>query len=144
VDLESFLDCLQAVVKAGKDGVLLFQFPPNFRATALGKDKQPNQQALTAFLKDAAKLLHRSKWKIALEFRDASWFADETYEVLRKSNAALCHAESDALATPDISTADFHYARFRASSYTESRLSLVCKRLGMLTKKGTSVRLLQA
>ena len=36
----------------------------------------------------------------AFEFRSASWFCDEVYEVLRKKNVALCQAESEKLETP--------------------------------------------
>jgi uncharacterized protein YecE (DUF72 family) len=46
-----------------------------------------------------------------------------TYAELRRSNVALCQAESDDLATPDVETADYHYTRMRCSDYTESRLS---------------------
>ena len=126
--LTEFLLALKPVVKAAKQGALLFQFPPNFRATALGKDKQPNQQALALFLKQHGKLLRKSKWRVAVEFRDASWFSDTTYALLRRTGIALCQAESADLVTPLVATANFTYARMRATRYTESRLISLSER----------------
>lgn len=122
-ELASFVESLRPVVKAGKQAALLFQFPPNFRAASLGKDKQPNQQAFADFLENAGKVLAKEDWRAAVEFRDASWFTDLTYDALRESKVALCEAESDEFATPKVRTADYLYTRMRCSTYTESRLS---------------------
>jgi uncharacterized protein YecE (DUF72 family) len=134
--LAEFLAALQPVTKARKNGALLFQFPPNFRAAALGKDKQPNLQALAAFLAASKKALKTSKWRVAMEFRDTSWFTDETYAILRKHGVALCEAESDDLTTPQMATSGFSYARMRASNYTESWLSAAAKRFRMQSANG--------
>ena len=59
---------------------------------------------------------------VAFEFRHQSWFAEETYKVLRLHNAALCIAESDDLQTPEVHTART-YACYRLRSsggYTEA------------------------
>jgi uncharacterized protein YecE (DUF72 family) len=53
----------------------------------------------------------------AFEFRNASWFADETYAALRDLNAALCVAETEEMNTPEVATADFVYYRFRKPNY---------------------------
>jgi uncharacterized protein YecE (DUF72 family) len=134
--LAAFLAALSPVIKAKKDGALLFQFPPNFRAQAVGKDKQTNFDALTAFLAESRPLLRASKWRMAMEFRDPSWFHAQTYAVLRKAKVALCMAESDDLTTPEISTANFSYTRMRASQYTESRLSAAARRFQVQSAKG--------
>lgn len=113
--LQDFLASLRPVVKAGKQGAILLQFPPNFRAEATGKDKRKNSEALKEFLRSTRKIRKTSKWQFAVEFRDASWFSEEIYVALKSSNIALCIAQSDALSTPQIQTADFAYARLRAS-----------------------------
>ena len=38
--------------------------------------------------------------RFAFEFRDASWFRDEVYELLREHDASLCVAESAELVVP--------------------------------------------
>jgi len=96
---------LAPVVAAGRIGVVLFQLPPNFKA---------DTARLDSFLKDAAV----TGLRMAFEFRHDSWFGDETYEVLRRHEAALCVAESDDLVTPDVVTAPFKCYRLRKSGYT--------------------------
>jgi uncharacterized protein YecE (DUF72 family) len=135
-EFTAFLESLRPVVKAGKQAAVLFQFPPNFRAGSAGKDKQMNQQAFAAFLQDAGKVLAREGWRAAVEFRDASWFTETTYDALRQSNVALCEAESDDLATPEVRTADYLYTRMRCSTYTESRLSGAFQRLYTESRQG--------
>jgi uncharacterized protein YecE (DUF72 family) len=134
--LAEFLESLKPVVKAGRQGAVLFQFPPNFRPQAKGKDKQLNHLALAAFLKDSRKQLRQSKCRVAVEFRDPGWFTEETFALLQKMGVALCHAESDALTTPQIATADFTYSRMRASNYTELQLISESKKLQGLCREG--------
>jgi uncharacterized protein YecE (DUF72 family) len=63
---------------------------------------------------------------MAFEFRHASWFSDETYDVLRTSNAALCVAETEERLTPDVTTASFNYYRYRKPEYSaEERKAMV-------------------
>ncbi len=90
----------------GKLGPVLFQLPPTLKKdTAL----------LESFLTDIPEGM-----RCAFEFRDASWFDDEVYAVLRTRNLALCIADSEKLATPDVATADYGYLRLRREDYTES------------------------
>jgi uncharacterized protein YecE (DUF72 family) len=64
--------------------------------------------------------------RMAFEFRHPSWFSDETYEVLRDCNAALCVAETEERVTPDITTASFAYYRYRKPEYSpEERKAMV-------------------
>ena len=79
---------------------------------------------LATFLKEAAPE-GPSKLRIAFEFRHASWFADETFDLLRQHQAALCVAESDELQTPDVVTAPFCCYRLRKSDYGEADLPLI-------------------
>jgi len=121
-----FVAALKPVRTAGKLGLLLFQLPPNFAA---------DPSRLEAFLKAPA--LQRNRLlQVAFEFRHPSWFTDETYEILRSSNRALCVAESDELKTPDVSTANFHCYRLRRSGgYPPARLKAFAKRFQHLAKQ---------
>jgi len=65
----------------GRLGPILFQLPP-FMRKDLG--------VLGAFLSTLPAGL-----RAAIEFRHASWLADDVYEVLRRHGAALCVADSE-------------------------------------------------
>jgi uncharacterized protein YecE (DUF72 family) len=89
-------------------GPLLFQLPPNFRMDA-GR------------LADLLALLPPDV-RAAFEFRNATWFTDEVYGLLRARNAALCVADNDEGATPAVATADWGYLRLRATGYADDDL----------------------
>ena len=93
--LAVFFASLEPARTARKLGYVLFQLPPNFQA---------DPSRLAAFL--AAPAIQDPKApRIAFEFRHPSWFGEETYQLLRKHQAALCLAESDELQTPEVHTA---------------------------------------
>jgi len=95
----------RAIAPMGRKlGCVLIQLPPGFKSDA---------SRLHDFLDDLP-----TGMRIAFEFRDESWFEDETYGILRKFNAALCLAESEDLATPLESTADFGCLRLRRLDYS--------------------------
>ena len=114
--LNAFYDRLTPVERAGKLGIILFQFPPNFKADAM---------LLDSFLSGAA----RSGFRFAFEFRHVSWFSEEIYSLLRAHSAAICVAESDDLATPDVITAPFRCYRFRRSDYSEAEVREIAAKL---------------
>ena len=58
--------------------------------------------------------------RAAFEFRDASWFDDEIFQLLKTKNLALCLADSDKLATPIVATADYGYLRLRREDYQDA------------------------
>ena len=60
--------------------------------------------------------------RAALEFQHATWFTEETYETLRRHNAALCLVEKDEEAAPRVATADWGYLRLRRAEYDEPSL----------------------
>jgi len=80
-----------------KMGPVLFQLPPRWKA---------NPDRLRAFLKALPR-----KRRYTFEFRDESWWNDETYEILADFNAAFCIFELDRRETPHEVTADFVYIR---------------------------------
>ena len=95
--------CQLAATLGQKLGPLLFQLPPYLRFDA---------DRLAAFLDQLPQGVSP-----AFEFRDASWFRDETYELLASHRAALCIADSEALTTPVVATAPFGYLRLRRADY---------------------------
>jgi len=104
----SFLASLQPLASAGKIAMVLFQLPPFLKADA---------PLLTDFLNSLPKA-----GRFSFEFRHASWFNEQIYDVLRQTNAALCLAENEKLETPNVVTADFCYYRLRKPEYsTEER-----------------------
>ena len=104
----SFLASLQPLASAGKIAMVLFQLPPFLKADA---------PLLTDFLSSLPKA-----GRFSFEFRHASWFNEQIYDVLRQANAALCLAENEKLETPNVVTADFCYYRLRKPEYsTEER-----------------------
>ena len=66
--------------------------------------------------------------QVAFEFRNESWFADETFSLLKQYNRALCVAETEERVTPDVITADFCYYRYRKPEYSpEERRAMVAR-----------------
>ncbi|MEO8737561.1 MAG: DUF72 domain-containing protein [Edaphobacter sp.] len=126
-DVAQFIAALEPIRDAGKLGLLLFQLPPNFKADAA---------LLSAFLTMSA-LQPPNAPRIAFEFRHESWFSEEIYAILRQHNAALCVAESDDLATPEIHTAaSFTCYRLRRNGgYSPAELDVFAKRFTALARQ---------
>ncbi len=74
--------------------------------------------------------------RLAFEFRHASWFSDETYEVLKRHQAALCVAESDELESPDVATAPFRCYRLRKSDYSPAEVDEIVAQMRERAKEG--------
>lgn len=113
--------------------VVLWQLPPKMRADAA---------RLNAF----CSLLRRySKARQAFEFRQESWFAEETYEVLRRHGYALCIANSPGWETAEEITAPFTYLRFHGgrvlygSDYSEAELRQWARKARRWLGGGTDV-----
>lgn len=87
-----------------KLGPVLFQLPPTLKQDAA---------LLDSFLRELPAI------RCAFEFRHESWFDDAIFDRLRRSNVALCIADTDALATPQVSSADFGYLRLRREDYAK-------------------------
>lgn len=92
-----------------KRGPVLFQLPPNL------KKDLPRLDAFLTSLPAG----HRA----ALEFRNESWFDDETYAALKRAGAALCVSErEDGAPPPLVPTSDFGYVRLRLEHYSDDDL----------------------
>ena len=126
-DVAQFVSTLEPVCQAGKLGLLLFQLPPNFKA---------DPQRLADFLAAPA-LTASGATPIAFEFRHESWFTDEIYSVLREHNAALCIAESDELATPEVHTSSGHtsFRLRRTGAYSPEEIDAFAKRFTALAQE---------
>ena len=105
-----------------KRGPVLFQLPP------FVKRDVPRLRQFLARLPDG----HRA----ALEFRDESWFADETYDTLRSAGAALVVSErEDSAAPPLVETAPWGYVRLRLETYSNLELQRWAERLAATSWK---------
>jgi uncharacterized protein YecE (DUF72 family) len=105
--LRYLLDTAQAL--GAKLGPILFQLPPTFR-----KDPARLGQCLAVV---------PPGFRVAFEFRHASWFDEAVYGLLRARNAALCLADTESGTTPLVTTADFGYLRLRDRDYTQEELT---------------------
>jgi uncharacterized protein YecE (DUF72 family) len=105
-----------------KLGPLLFQLPPHLK-----KDLD----RLRTFLDQVP-----AERRVALEFRNASWFEDDVFEALRAHDAALCVAETEPddqeggnQTVPLVPTASFGYLRLRRDGYTDGDLQAWAERI---------------
>ncbi len=99
-----------------KRGPVLFQLPP-----FLKKDL-PRLADFLALLPEG----HGA----AFEFRNESWFADDVYDALKRSGAALCLSEREDDAPPPlVQTAPWGYVRLRLETYQEEDLARWTERL---------------
>jgi uncharacterized protein YecE (DUF72 family) len=90
-------------------GPVLFGLPPNMK-----KDAGRLAALLAACPKDR---------RVALEFRNETWFDDEVYGLLEgHGNAALCVADAEDLSTPWRITAPWAYLRLRRCDYDDAAL----------------------
>jgi uncharacterized protein YecE (DUF72 family) len=98
--LGAMLDCYAGLYE--KLGPILFQFPPDWSL-----DLARLEELLEA-VPDA--------YRCAYEFRDPSWFAQETYARLERHGAALCIADSTRFPKAIEVTAPFTYIRMHGSA----------------------------
>jgi len=98
-----------------KLGPCLFQFPPWLR-----KDLDK--------LKAFAALLPKDR-RVAMEFRHASWFDDETYAALKDANISLVLSETDENSPPLVPVGAFGYLRLRKTSYADGELEKWAERI---------------
>ncbi len=120
-----FLSTIEPLARAEKLGPLLFQLPPNLKA-----DSKLLEEFLATLPRAAAS---------AFEFRHASWFTDEIFNLLQSHNRALCVAETEERVTPDVVTADFCYYRYRKPTYTVEERRAMVERLREHLGQGRNV-----
>jgi uncharacterized protein YecE (DUF72 family) len=100
-----FFNAIDPLRATRRLGPVLFQLAPNFKVD-LG--------LLERFLVSLPQ-----GFKIAFEFRNATWLNDETYALLQRYSVCLCLAESEKLEVPKVLTAPFVYSRLRKEDYSD-------------------------
>lgn len=123
--VKRFIGSLEAMERAGKLGPVLFQLPPNLKAD------------IPLFI-DFLASVPRSV-RMAFEFRHDSWFAEGTYEALKNCNAALCIAETEERVTPDVTTANFAYYRYRKPEYSAEERNAMVEKIEEHRRQGRDV-----
>ena len=88
----------RAGVLGTKLGPILIQLPPRAQASP-----QLLEDTLVRF---------EPSVRVAVEFRDETWFSQETFDVLERHRAALCLADSPRRKQPIRRTADWGFVRF--------------------------------
>jgi uncharacterized protein YecE (DUF72 family) len=110
-------------------GPVLFQTPPWLRR---------DDDRLAGFLASLPRDV-----RCALEVRNASWYVDEVYELLRTAGVALVHAEGEKAPSPAETlgtTAAFAYARLRKrEGYDETSIAAWVERLRPILEAGNDV-----
>ena len=109
-----FLTALEPLRAAGRLGPILFQLPPYLHSDVA---------RLAAFLE-----LLPAGLRATVEFRHQSWLTDEVFDLLRRHGVALCLAEPDKLAVPEVVTAGFVYERLRKPAYSDDDLAAIAAR----------------
>jgi uncharacterized protein YecE (DUF72 family) len=96
---DNSLDLMETRLKAlgRKCGPVLFQLPARF---TIDPDR------LAAFLKMLPK-----RRRYAFEFRDASWYADDIFDLLHRHDVSLCLSDHHDAPAPWVVTARFVYVR---------------------------------
>jgi len=123
--LKRFLEVASVLQEGNRLGPILVQLPPNFKF---------DSALLREFL-----ALRPTAFRFAFEVRHASWYTEETYQLLRKFDTALCLAETDETAPPDVVTAGFAYVRLRREAYLAKELAAWRKRFDGWNKQGVDV-----
>jgi uncharacterized protein YecE (DUF72 family) len=120
--VERFYERIDPLVRSPKMGPVLWQFPENFHR---------NEERLAAALAQLPPGRH------CFEFRHASWFGPEVYELLREHRAALVVGDAPKRPfqahelTADWTFIRFHYgARGRNGNYSERELETWAARIG--------------
>ena len=102
---DDVLEFIEVVEKSGdKKGCLLVQFPPSVKITHYDKVKN--------LLKALNQATMNTSWKIAIEFRDPSWYISEVHELLDEyNNTMVMHDMSKAATGWNVAQGSFVYLR---------------------------------
>lgn len=135
-DVHAFFDAINAVNE--KKGCLLIQFPPSLGKVYLGQ--------LEHLLRCIKEVNAANAWKVAVEFRNTSWYEEEVYDLLDYYKAAMVIQDIPKSATPFLNhKSDFMYLRFHGpsgnyrESYTEDFLREYASLLQEWMEEGKTV-----
>ncbi|UJH93042.1 DUF72 domain-containing protein [Antarcticibacterium sp. 1MA-6-2] len=112
-DIVTFFNSVNSVNE--KKGCLLIQFPPG-----LGREYRAQLKYLLSCIMELDPI---QDWKIAVEFRNTSWYQDEVYDLLNFYKATVVIQDIPKSATPILDQDSKHlYLRFHGptGNYRES------------------------
>lgn len=121
-----------------KFGAVLIQLPASFRLDV------PRLDVFLAFFADEISAMQRRP-DIAIEFRHASWFVEEVFDLLERYNVALVAGQSSRWPGIRRVTADTVYIRMHgpkklfASSYSAEQLQELAAHITQLPKRVSRV-----
>lgn len=101
-DVEKFFEVIDGA--SDKQGCILVQFPASVRQVLYGK-----VESLLACIQQ----FNQKNWPVAVEFRHASWYHAQTYELLNAYDAAMVfHDKSGSVSPHPALNAGHAYLRF--------------------------------
>lgn len=112
-DVIAFFNSINAVKE--KKGCLLIQFPPSLGRVSIGQ--------LNQLLSCIKEIDTTQDWKVAVEFRNTSWYHEDAYDLLHFYKAAMVIQDIPKSSTPFLNhKSDFIYLRFHGptGNYRES------------------------
>lgn len=112
-DVVAFFNSIDSVKE--KKGCLLVQFPPS-----IGKEYIRQLENLLSCIKESDP---DQEWKVAVEFRNRSWYHEDIYDLLEFYKATMVIQDIPKSATPLLDQkSDFLYLRFHGptGNYRES------------------------
>jgi len=135
-DVSAFFNSINSVKE--KKGCLLIQFPPG-----LGRECTFQLDKLLSCIKAAD---NAQDWKVAVEFRNKSWYHENVYDLLNFHKAAIVIQDIPKSATPFLNhKSDFMYIRFHGptgnyrDSYSEDFLNEFATYLTEWIEEGKTV-----
>ncbi|WP_347251870.1 DUF72 domain-containing protein [Legionella sp.] len=132
--IEKSVDSLLTVLNEFREklGPILFQFPPYWHY---------NSARLKSFIENLPK-----NFNYTFEFRDKSWFCQETYDLLHSHQMSLCLYDYRGYQSPEIITGNFVYLRLHGprkeaytGSYKAQTLAEYAQKIMKWRKEGKSV-----
>lgn len=123
---------MEAISATGKRGCLLVQLPPKFGPELLQLAKLLNA-------------LQPYEWRMAVEFRQQSWYTEEVFELLKQFDAAMVIHDLHRSASPQQLTASHIFLRFHGpepnyrGSYEEAYLAEYAEHIKDWLAAGQSV-----
>jgi uncharacterized protein YecE (DUF72 family) len=135
-DVKSFMEAISSV--GVKKGCLLIQFPASIKNNCI--------RELEHLLTTVQAHNPNNSWKVAIEFRDRSWYADDTYELVDTFRATIVIHDKSRVDSPHFTlTSDTVYVRFHGpqgdyrGTYPEAFLYEYAGYIGEWLAEGKSV-----
>lgn len=137
-DIDHFMQTIANI--GNKKGCLLVQFPPGLKI-----EKCNQLQNLLISIKAGNP---SNIWKVAVEFRNQSWYHEDVYDLLNQYKVSMVIHDLPSSATPlTASTGDFRYLRFHGpggryrGSYSDDFLYQYAEYIKAWTSEGKAIYL---